>query len=416
MKQVTAVLLGAGARGAEAYARYALQHPQELRFVAVAEPREERRKAFARAHNIAPEHCFESWEALLAKPKLAQSALVCTSDNHHIAPASAALRQGYALLCEKPLGKNQAEILAFLREVQSSGLAFMICYVLRFSPFYRQIKHLLSQGRIGKLVCVQAMESVGYWHAAHSFVRGNWANEEASSPMLLQKCSHDMDILGWLVGSPCTQVSSFGGLQYFRAENAPSGAAQRCLDGCIHRDTCPYEASRFYHTHPKAQEDGFAKVVSLDNSPEALTQALQTGSYGRCVFHCGNNVVDHQVVNLAYQNGVHASFTMSAFTMQCHRSLTLMGSHGEIVGDMEAGEIVLHDFATQNRESYQIHAPSTGHSGSDEAMMRAFVQRLSGEGPPQKEDAYAALESHLVALAAEQARLEGGVVRLGETG
>ena len=413
MKPIEAILIGAGHRGAEAYASYGLRHPDEIRFVAVAEPRQDRREAFAAAHGIAPQNCVAHWRELLARPRLADCALVCTPDNCHLQPARAALDKGYHLLCEKPLGKDAAELTAFLDCVRGTDRVFMVCYVLRYSPFFLKLKQLLTEGRIGTLVAVQAMESVGYWHAAHSFVRGNWANTAASSPMLLQKCSHDMDILRWLVQSPCAAVSSFGGRRFFRAENAPPGAPDYCMDGCPHRETCPYEATRFYLTHPKAAADGFAAVVSLDSSPEALLAALGRGPYGRCVFRCDNDVVDHQVVNLAYQNGVKASFTMSAFTMDCRRTITLMGSHGELCGDMEQGLITLREFASGSTETIRLHTPAQGHGGSDEAMMRSFVARVAGEaGAESPDDAYTALESHLIALAAEQAREKDMVIKL----
>ena len=246
MKKVTAVVAGAGLRGMEAYAVYALEHPEELEIVAVAEPNPARREKFAADHHLPPERVFTTWEDLLAQPRLADAALICTQDRMHYAPVLAALDKGYHVLCEKPMSPNKQEILAMGQAAEKAGRILSICHVLRYSPFFRQLKKLLDAGTIGQLVSIQAMEGVGYYHAAHSFVRGNWRNSQETSPMILQKCCHDMDILLWLVGKDCRSVSSYGSLNYFNRAHQPAGAPDRCSDGCPHAETCPYNAQRFY--------------------------------------------------------------------------------------------------------------------------------------------------------------------------
>lgn len=112
MKKVTAVVAGAGLRGMEAYAVYALEHPEELEIVAVAEPNPARREKFAADHHLPPERVFTTWEDLLAQPRLADAALICTQERMHYAPVLAALDKGYHVLCEKPMSPNKQEILA----------------------------------------------------------------------------------------------------------------------------------------------------------------------------------------------------------------------------------------------------------------------------------------------------------------
>ena len=215
----------------------------------------------------------------------------------------AALEAGKHVLCEKPMSYDRTELIAMGEKARQTGRVLSICHVLRYSPFFVKLKELIDSGAIGKLVSIQHIESVGYWHMAHSFVRGNWSRSEDSCPMILAKCCHDTDILTWLAGSSCEAVSSFGSLAHFNAAHKPDGATEYCLDGCMHRDHCPYYAPRFYLEHPKAVSDGFVSVVSLDPSREAVLNALQCGPYGRCVYQCDNNVVDNQVVNLLYENG-----------------------------------------------------------------------------------------------------------------
>lgn len=408
MRKVSAILLGAGQRGAGAYAAYALRFPNELQFVAVAEPRADRRAAFCEAHRIAPENRFESWEELLERPRMADCCLVCTQDRMHFQPALRALKLGYHVLCEKPMSPNKAEILQLGEAARESKRILSVCHVLRYSPFFLQIKRLMEDGAIGELQCIQHIESVGYWHAVHSFVRGNWRNSEETSPMILAKCCHDMDILRWLADSPCARVSSFGALRHFTPENAPASAPERCTDGCPSRDECPYYAPRFYLSHPSAEAGGFVDALALDHTPEGMLKALAEGPYGRCAYRCDNDVVDHQVVNLFFESGVSASLTMCAFTERCERILNIMGSKGQIQGNMEENEIILHHFASGRTTTIKLQTPSGGHSGSDIAIMRDFVTLVRENNLDSRSSADVSVESHLIALAAEESRLSGG--------
>ncbi len=409
MKQITAILLGAGQRGAEVYAAYALNFPNELKIVGVAEPREDRRNAFQKLHQISEENCVADWEELMNRPKMADCVIIATQDNMHFLPYKIAAEKGYHILCEKPMSSDKNELQEMARAAQNSKQIISICHVLRYSPFFSEIKKLLEEKAIGELVSIQHIESVGYWHMAHSFVRGNWNNKGKSSSMILQKCCHDMDILLWLAGADCEKVSSFGSLALFKKENTPENAPEYCMDGCMHRDSCPYYAPRFYLEHPKAVFDGFTKVVSMDASREGLLNALQKGAYGRCVYHCDNDVVDHQVVNLEFANGVTANFTMCAFTEKCERVINLMGTKGQILGNMEENTIEIRDFVTGHHTNIELQIPAGGHSGSDESMMREFVALIAGGGKNQnRNSAVTAAQSHLIALAAEESRLRGG--------
>ena len=410
MKQVTAILLGAGQRGAGIYGEYALQFPNELKIIAVAEPRKDRRDAFAQDHGIPTENCTDSWEELLDRQKFADCILVCTQDRMHFGPVIRALEKGYDVLCEKPMSYDRGELVAMGEQAKKKGRLLSICHVLRYSPFFVKLKELIDGGAVGQLVDIQHIESVGYWHMAHSFVRGNWRKAGETSPMILQKCCHDVDILTWLAGSGCTRVVSMGGLNHFDRAHQPSGAADRCLDGCPCRDDCPYYAPRFYLEHPRAELDGFTRTVSLDTSREAVLHALRTGPYGRCVYACDNDVVDNQMVILEYASGVRASLTMCAFTERCERIINVMGSRGQIRGNMEQNLLEVSDFATGNTTVITVHVPpGGGHGGSDFAMMREFVELVASGATDSKTGAAVSVESHLVTLAAEESRLRGGM-------
>ncbi len=409
---VKMILLGAGVRGMDAYAPYAAAHPDELSFVAVAEPNEERRNLFASLYGISPENCFDSWEQALAKKIEADAVLISMMDRLHYLPTLAALEKGYHVMLEKPMSADPLECIKMgdLAALQNRKLS--ICHVLRYTAFFRILKSLLVEERIGKLVSIAHNENVGYWHQAHSFVRGNWSNSSTSGPMILTKSCHDMDLLIWLAGADCRSLSSFGSLAHFTESNAPAGAPEFCLDGCPNEKECLYHAGKLYLNGSKGWP---ASSVCVDTSEAALRNALHSSPYGRCVYRCDNDVVDHQVVNLLFENEVTAAFTMCAFTDKISRTLKLMGTHGQIRGAMEENLLEITDFRTGVKEEIHTEAADGGHGGGDFGMMRDFIQLVRNAGDDKGDTpAELSVQSHLMSFAAEKSRIEHTLVDMKE--
>ena len=251
MSIVTIAIAGLGSRGKDAYAQALAQVPERAKIVAIADPDAAKVHEVAQQFGIPAERCFHSAEALLAGPRLADALVLCTQDRQHVPQAIPALRKGYDILMEKPISPDLAQCKEILAVARETGRKVVVCHVLRYAPFYRKIKEVLDSGVLGDLMSIQAIENVGYWHQAHSFVRGNWRSKGETSPMFLQKCCHDMDLMVWLTGKSCLRLSSFGSLAHFRPEHAPAGAAKRCLDGCQAKDRCPYDAEKIYITNEK---------------------------------------------------------------------------------------------------------------------------------------------------------------------
>ena len=416
MRKVTAILIGAGLRGVDAYGRYSVDHPEEFTVVGIADPNEERRTRAAKLFGVPEENLFNDYKEVFERERFADMVMVCTQDRMHWEPTLMAFEKGYHVLCEKPMSVDKNEIVEMAKAAKKHDRVLSLCYVLRYSPFFVKLKKMLKAGLIGKLMNVQYIENVGFWHHMHSFVRGNWNNSEVSCPMIMAKCCHDMDILTWLLESPCRRIQSFGELGHFHEGNAPEGAPKYCMDGCAHRDDCPYYAPRFYMEHPKAVSDFLIKAVCEDIDNASVLKALEKGPYGRCVYHCDNDVVDHQIVNMEFENDVRVSFTMSAFSKECCREVNFMGTKGQIKGNMEEGRIEYYDFVTGNTEIVHIHCSDIGHSGSDAAMMKELVQVIAAveEGAPVPLDTDEYIDSHLLAFAAEESRLNGSVINFKE--
>jgi len=399
---ITAALLGAGSRGRIAYGSYALKYPKEIQFVAVAEPDQTKRKLFAEEHNIPKEMQFTSWEELLTKPKLAEALLICTQDRDHFKPTMKALELGYDILLEKPMSPDPYETLQMAEKAEETKQLLTICHVLRYSTFFIKLKEILAdKERLGDIVNIEWTEKVGYYHQAHSFVRGNWRNSEESSSMLLQKCCHDIDLIQWLLDEPCQKVCSFGSLTYFRKEHAPKGAGDRCIDCAIEPD-CPYSAIKWYY-HDR--DEWPVNTIEPTGDLKKRWEALEESRYGVCVYKSDNNVVDHQVVNLEFESGATVAFTMTAFTKEQGRTFRIGTTKAEITGSTLSNEIRIQYYEGGETILHPAQV-SGGHGGADTLIMRDFIQQVKNKSLETKTSALESAKSHLIVFAAEKSRLE----------
>ena len=418
MKKIKVAIIGLGSRGLNTYAPCAELFPEKMEIVAVADIRPERVELAKKLYNIPDGMCYDSGEALLEREKLADAAFICTQDRQHFGHASAALERGYDLLLEKPISPDEEECRKLVALAEKLGRRVSVCHVLRFTPFYGELKHLLDEKTVGEVVSVQHIENVVYWHQAHSFVRGNWRNSVESSPMILQKCCHDADLLVWLLGRRASKVSSFGGLYEFRPERAPEGSAERCID-CAVRESCPYDAEKIYLTNEgtgllRGNKWWPVDVLASEPDEEKIRRAIAEGPYGRCVYRCDNDVCDHQVVNIEFEGGATAQLTMAAFTKRGGRDTVILGTRGEIIANLAEEKIHVMPFDGENYD-VDIHAMTSdlsGHAGGDTRLVEEFVELVGGgaEESVRTTTLAGSTESHYIAFAAERSRVEGGRV------
>lgn len=411
-KAVTFAICGFGSRGCDAYAVYQRRFPEEMKIVAVADPRDSQRQIAVDTYQVPAENCFASGEELLKQPKLADVMIIATQDQDHYRYAIPALEKGYHLLLEKPISPDLAECIQIREKAKECGRIVMVCHVLRYAPFHATIHSLIQQGEIGRVENISAAENIGFEHFCHSFVRGNWRNSTESSPIVLAKTCHDMDILRWLVGKPCKRVSSFGSLDWFRAENAPEGSAERCVNCPVGSD-CPANAEAMYLRNFRENGPGWPCNVLTGGVPteETLREALEKGPYGRCVFHCDNDVADHQTVHMEFEGGVTASFYLSAFSNVTHRTICVQGTLGEIWGDSDENCIHIRRYGEQTR-TIPLTADTgnfSGHGGGDAGMMRQLCRMIAENDSKALTGIEASVESHVMALAAEESRVNGGL-------
>ena len=410
MKKVDIIVIGAGGRGS-IYADLAANDTNRANIVGVAEPKEENRKSFVTRFNIPKENVYTDWQELIKRDKFADAVMVTTQDNMHTEPVIAFANKGYNILLEKPMAPTREECGKIVEAGKASGKIFAVCHVLKYTTYSRKLKEILDSGAIGEIVSLQLLEPVGYWHQAHSYVRGNWRNEKLSSFMLLAKSCHDLDWIRYLIGEKCTAISSFGSLKHFRKNQQPKEASDRCTT-CKIEKQCPYSALKIY----LERIDGWpANVITTDLTKEGIRQALEEGPYGRCVYACDNDVVDNQVVNMQFDRGATATFTMTAFTKCDHRRISIFGTKGEIYGD--GVKLRIFDFLTDKTREIDCYAGEAslagGHGGGDDGLIRSFVSAVRENDPSKIVSGIdESLESHLMVFAAEQARRENCVVKL----
>lgn len=418
---LNAILIGAGQRGARAYASYALNCPEEVRFTAVAEPHAVRRQRFADDHDLDDGLVFEQWQDLIDRRPPADVAIVTTQDNMHVEPAIAAMEAGYDVLLEKPMADSLEGCVRLVQAAERTGRLLQICHVLRYSPYWQKVNEIVTSGRLGEIVTVEHRENVSFWHMAHSFVRGNWRNKALSTPMILAKCCHDLDLLVWNLDDPVVRLSSVGSLIHYAAESVGPEIPLRCTDGCPIESECPFSALGIYLDArllpgPRRIAEGEDApnswpfmTMTDDLSWEGRLQALKTGPYGRCVYRCDNDVVDHQTVLMETASGTSVTLVMHGHSYEEYRSMRFDGTKASLRACFgHHPEIVIYEHGG-GEEVVEIPVATSGHGGGDWGTFSSFLRVLRGEEKALT-DVRASLESHLLAFAAEEARLSHQVI------
>jgi hypothetical protein len=414
-KPVTAITLGAGARG-NVYGDYALEYPDQLDIVGVAEPIQLRNDRYTQKHNIPATNRFNTWEDVFKKPKFADAVIISTPDQLHYGPCMQALKMGYDVLLEKPISPSEQECRDILALTQKTGRIVAVCHVLRYAPYFIKLRELMQNGSIGEIISLQHFEPIEHTHMAHSYVRGNWHNSKKTTPILLAKSCHDLDIIKWMLGKESQKIQAFGNLKWFKKENAPAGSTARCTDGCAVESTCPYSALKIYYRN-RQRTYVFDLPEEKSKQGDAILQYLKTTDYGRCVYRMDNDQCDHYTTNILFKDDVTASFSMEAFTPWGGRRTRIMGSMGYIEGDMN--QFTIHDFRTDKSKVFETKTldvdnyRNEGHGGGDWRLVADWVQAVAQQNPNILTSTIAAsIESHIMCFAAEKSRYENKVAEI----
>lgn len=415
-KAITVITIGAGNRGT-VYGTYAVKNPEEMKIIGLAEPNKYRNDKYAAQHNIEQQNRFNTWEEVFKRPKFADAVIISTPDNLHYAPCMKALEMGYDVLLEKPIAPTEKECRAILEMAKKTNRIVAVCHVLRYAPYFVKMKELIAKGAIGEVVSVQHLEPIEHLHMAHAYVRGNWHNSKTTTPIILAKSCHDLDIIRWVIDKPSKQIVAMGSLKWFRSENAPKGSTNRCTDGCAVERECPYSAIKHYHDQRRRINylDIPLTGISKEEQGKLILEKLKTSNYGRCVYQMENDQPDHYVTSIQFADGVTASLSMEAFTSYAGRRTRIMGAMGDLVGDMN--ELIYTDFKTGKKTTFVPKAvdvegyKNAGHGGGDMLMVKDFVQAVALQDPSLLSSTISvSIESHVMGFMAEKSRKSNKIV------
>ena len=401
-KPVSIVAIGAGNRTSK-YLEYVKQHPDRVRLVGVVELNDIRRQSVAERFGLEPSQCYADYHDFFRNPVQADAVMICTPENRHFEPAMLAIEAGCHVLLEKPIAQTLEECQAIGEAARKKGVLVSVCHVLRYHPYFMKVKELVDSGELGHIISINHRTSVGVDRAAHGFVRGIWRSERLSNPMLMSKCCHDIDFLLWLTKTPCRKLTSFGSLRWFKSKNAPEGSAERCID-CRVESRCPFSAVDLY----QVRRDWIANfdVPEGKTIDDVIEDQLREGLYGRCVYHCDNDVVDHQIVSMEMESEVTINFSMDIFTLKDCRETHISLTEGEIDGDENRLRVRRFRGAEETVYDFSGLAHQPFHAGADLAIVADFIDAIRTGRRDLVTSIERSVESHRICFEAERSRKE----------
>ena len=407
---LTAALIGAGRRGRDIYGGIIKDNCTGLKINAVAEPSIIKRKLTGWQHKIPQKNQFSCYEKMLSKDKLSDALLITTLDHKHYYPTIKGIENGYKILLEKPITPNFEQLKDMAFHVKNKSNEIIITHTLRYTSFYKKIKEIIDKDIIGKIKSINHKENVGYFHFAHSYVRGKWRDETTSAPLFLAKSSHDFDLFTWLLGKRCVEVLARGEQSYFKQENHPANAGKRCLSCSIESD-CPYSALHIYLS--RDEENPWPKVISRDFPPRPVIKlGIKYTDLGRCVFLCNSTMPEFLEAYLKYEDNINVNFTLNGLSKNMNRITCFYGTKGELKADFEKNKIIINHFKGE-KQIIEPPVKAGYHGGGDINMIEDFIDFLyKGSGNKDLTTFEASIESHLTAFAAEKSRLSKKKVSL----
>ena len=405
-RPVSIVAIGAGNR-TNKYLEYVRRNPDKARLIGVVELNDLRRQKVADEFDLDASCCYTDYRDFFRSPLKADAVMICTPENKHFEPAMLAIEAGYHVLLEKPIAQTLEECMAIGEAARRKNVIVSVCHVLRYHPYFIKLKELACSGELGNIISINHCTSVGVDRATHSFVRGLWSREADTNPMLISKCCHDIDFLLWLTKTRCRKITSFGSLRWFRSKNAPEGSAERCVD-CKVEAQCPFSAVDLY----RVRRDWISNfdIPQGKTIDQVIEDELREGKYGRCIYHCDNDVVDHQIVSMEMDSEVTINFSMDLFTLKDHRKTHICLTEGEIDGNetllrvrrFRGGAETVYDFSNLSHQPF--------HAGADLDIVADFIDAIHSEEKYLRTSIDLSVESHRICFEAERSRKEQRMV------
>ncbi|MDD7456554.1 MAG: Gfo/Idh/MocA family oxidoreductase [Bacteroidales bacterium] len=392
------------------YLNYLLDHPQQGRLTAIVEPDPSRMSEIKSLFGVESGNCFSSTESFFCEKRDVDGVIIGTPDKTHYGIAMDAIGHGYHCLLEKPIATTARECIEVAEAAKKAGVLVCVCYVLRYHPYYHKVKDILDSGELGPIISGSHIENVGIDRMTHSYVRGIFSNSNKSTPLILEKCCHDIDMLIWLMNKHVAKVSSFGSLGWFKSENAPEGSSERCVNCKIEQD-CPFSAVDLYQRR-KEWISNFV-VPNGDTLDNVIAKELREGRYGRCVYHCDNDVADHQTVGLEMAGGVTIGMSIETLTRHDGRATKINCAFGEVFAGGDSVTVTHFSRSREEKYSFAETLNMPLHGNADLKIIEDFLQAVQDpENHKLLSPIEEALESHIVCFKIEESRQEGKTIEL----
>lgn len=288
---------------------------------------------------------FASYQELVRNPSI-QWVMIGSWNCFHAEQTIAAFKAGKNVFCEKPLATTLKDCLAMQNAWKKSGRRFAIGFTLRYSAHYWKLKELIDSGVIGKIISLEFNETLEFNHGG--YIHGDWRRlVKYAGTHLLEKCSHDIDLVNWMVGSRARRVASFGGLNFFTPANV-------------------------------------RHIARIGKDPQSGRDAYDTWARAvyRNPFTTQKDIIDNQVAIIEFENGVRATFHANCNAGLSERRMYILGSEGALRSDVITGQIELKKIGFNENLQIIDTGVSGGHGGGDPVLARLLADCiLKGKAP-----------------------------------
>ncbi len=289
--------------------------------------------------------------------------LIGTNCLYHTPYAIKVLERDLPLFLEKPVAIDEDQVARLHAASRTSRSEVVVSFPLRLSELCVMAKEILDSGVIGTIENVQAINNVPFYGS--NYYHGWMRDESLTGGLWLQKATHDLDYLTWLMGTPPARMIAVESKTVFTGE-MPAGLY--CLE-CPVKETCP-----------ESQLNLFAMQGIIDDMRDA--ESWWDGRW-QCSFAVDTGNHDAATAILQYESGAHMVYTQNFYARRgaAKRGATLLGYKGTVSFDWYTDEVVVHHHHNARVERHKLESTGGGHHGGDKRLANDFLAILNGTGP-----------------------------------
>lgn len=297
---------------------------------------------------IDKEHYYADYRQMLENEQL-DAVIIGTRCSLHTPIAVEVLKRDINLFIEKPVATNEADLRRLTEAALISKAQTVVSFPLRFSPLIRKAKELVEREEIGEIQHAMAYNYVPYGSV---YFQSWYRDENETGGLFLQKATHDLDILLYLMGKKPVSICAMKSKQVFKGE---------------------YEANKNCNDCPK--------IKTCNQSPWVVTNIYDDYSQGdMCAFAVDTGNEDSGSCIIQFEDGIHCVYTQNFFIKKdsAKRGAILSGAEGSLEFDFYKEQIIVHKHFSNENYTYNFNFKDKYHWGGDEFLIRHFIEVLFG--------------------------------------